>query len=42
VPKKETFFRLEPFLRAFALTGGLVVFLLFRPRSRPSAKNGST
>ena len=39
VLKKEVVLRLEPFLRAFALTGGLVVFLLFRPRF--TAKRGS-
>ncbi|MCL1818233.1 MAG: septum formation initiator family protein, partial [Spirochaetaceae bacterium] len=39
--KKDTVLRLEPFLRAFALTGGLVVFLLFRPRTRSTAKYGS-
>ena len=39
VLKKETVLRLEPFLRAFAVIGGLVMFLLFRPRF--TAKSGS-
>ena len=37
--KKDMGLRLEPFLRAFALIGAMVVYLLFRPRS--TAKSGS-
>jgi cell division protein FtsB len=32
VLKKDAGLRLEPFLRAFALAGGLLVFLFYRPR----------
>jgi cell division protein FtsB len=34
VLKKDEGLRPEPFLRAFALTGGLLVFLFYRPRIR--------
>ena len=41
VPKKDAVLRLERFLRAFALAGGILVFIVYRPRARFTAKNGS-
>ena len=41
VPKKEAAIRLERFLRAFALAGGILVLIIYRPRTRFTAKHGS-
>ena len=36
--KEADILRLEPFLRAFALVGGVVVFLLYKPRRRTGGR----
>ena len=42
VPNKDISLRLEPFLRAFALAGGIFMFIVCRPRKRLTARNGSS
>ena len=34
VPFKDVGLRMEPFLRSFALTSGILVFLLYKPKLR--------